>query len=271
MPLLGFWLACCSLVGPVHEGLDEQIAELTRRIVATPADTALYLRRSELHRLHRCPELALADVERAAKLDPDCAGLDLARGKALLDGGAPAEAEVALTRFLTLHGDDADGLLARARARVAGGKLAVADDDYARAIAALPEPLPEHFAAHARVVAARGAEHWARALAILDAGQARIGINAALQAPAIELELVREQWDAAIARIDTLARQSERRETWLDQRGDVLARAGRREQAREAWRAALAALAQLPAKQRNTRAMLALQGSLDAKLAEVVR
>ena len=261
-------LACLALPPNAfaHEGLHEQIAEATRLIDASPRDATLYLKRADLQRLHGVPELALLDVDRAAALDTNADGIDFVRGKTLLDLGKPQDAAAALTRHLTRRPDDAEALFARATARTRFGSFASADADFAGAIAKLAQPKPEHYAAHARAVAAMGGEHVARALAILDAGQTRLGVNAALEVPAIDYEIALSRWSNALARIDALASQSERKEYWLSRRGDVLKLAGRSSEAREAWNSALLAIDKLPHKPRHTRAVLDLEDALRTKL-----
>src|SRR6185503_1548367 len=63
-----------------HEGLHEQIAELTKRIEADPVNAALYLKRGELYRLHEELEPAMRDYDRAAALDSRLHSVDLGRG-----------------------------------------------------------------------------------------------------------------------------------------------------------------------------------------------
>ena len=64
-----------------------------------------------------------------------------------------------------------------------------------------------------------------------------------------------------------VAAQSARKETWLARRADILARAGRTDQARSAYAAALTAIEALPAATRRTKAVAELEGRVRRALA----
>ena len=84
------------------------------------------------------------------------------------------------------------------------------------------------------------------AIRSLDEGIARIGSVVTLHLRALALEESLGRIDAAAARLEQLAAESERRESWLKRRGDLFARAGRAVEARAAYSAALAAIDSLP-------------------------
>lgn len=252
--------------GPIHE----QIAALTDRITEDPQNAALYLKRGELHSHHLDWPAALADYERAAQLDPTLAAVDFARGRTLLQAGRPTEARSALDRFLAKHPDHAEGLATRARVLVSLGHGLAAGADYTRAIAAaerLDRPNPEYYLERARALAAEGGDHADEALRGLDEGVRRLGPLMVLQLYAIDLELAGKRYDAALARLDTLAAQSPRKEPWLARRGEILEQAGRAAQARLAYEQALAAIESLPARHRQTEATARLEARIRAALA----
>jgi len=60
-------------------------------------------------------------------------------------------------------------------------------------------------------------------------------------------------------RLDLIAGQSQRKEAWLVRRGEILKIAGRDEEARAAFNAALVAIESLPAGPRQSRATTALE------------
>ena len=60
---------------------------------------------------------------------------------------------------------------------------------------------------------------------------AALGEPVTLQLFAVDLEVQRERWDAALERIDRIAARSARQETWLLRRGEILEQAGRSEAA----------------------------------------
>jgi tetratricopeptide (TPR) repeat protein len=258
--------------GAAHGPIDEQIAALTGQIQQDSQNAALYLRRGELHSHHRDWEGALADYDRAAQLDPNLAAVDLARGKTLLQAGRFDQAKTPLDRFLVTHPRHAEALASRARVLAKLGQRLPAAEDYARAIAAregLGHPNPEYYVERARVLAAKGGEHVDAALRGLDEGLAKLGPLTTLQLEAIALELHRKRYDAALARLETIAAQSTRQELWLARRGEILVHAGRAAQARLAYEQALAAMESLPARHRRTRAVTELEAQIRAALARL--
>jgi tetratricopeptide (TPR) repeat protein len=248
-----------------HGPLLEQIEAVTAQIEQDPSAARLYLRRGELHRIHEDWDAAIADYDRAAALAPADDTIDFLRGRALLEAGRAVAARVVLDRYLALHPDHAEARVARARALAALGQFRAAAADYTRAIDRLPRPDPDLYLERARAELA--AQEIRSALAGLDAGMARLGPVPALQMLAIELELKLGRVDAALARLEKAAAQSPRKETWLARRGEILAQAGRRKEARAAYVAALAAIEALPANARQTMAMADLESQVRSALA----
>lgn len=247
-----------------HDGLHEQIAEVTALLSRDPKNAALYLKRGELHRLHRDWGRAAADYDRAARLQPALAVVDFARGRMLFEAGRPRPAQAALDRFLSQHPDHVEALVTRARVLISLGQRAAAARDLSQAIAHSPQP--ELFVERAQTLAAEGDVYVSEALRGLDEGVARHGPLVTLQLYAIDLELRRRCYDAALARLETVAAVSPRKETWLARRGEILALAGRASEARAAFAAALAAVESLPSDRRRTRAVAELEARVRAAL-----
>ena len=101
-----------------HEGLREQIAALTIQIGAAPTRAELYLRRGDLHRATGDFADARTDLDHAARLDPQLAGLDLGRARLHLDEHRPADAVAAATRVLAVESRNVQARLIRARSRL---------------------------------------------------------------------------------------------------------------------------------------------------------
>ena len=260
------FLLLIAAVASAHDGLHEQLAEVSARLRQEPRNASLYLKRGELYRLHREWRRAAADFDRAARLDPRLAAVDFARGRMLFEAGRHVAAHSALDRFLRAEPRHAEALTTRARVLVRLGRREEAVQDFTRALALAPEP--DLFVERAAVLAAAGGSHTREAIVGLDEGVARYGPLVTLQLPAIELELREGRYDAALARLETGAAKSSRQESWLARRGDILLRAGRPEEARAAYAAALAALETLPAPRRRTRAVAALEAHVRAALNE---
>ena len=259
------WLAsvlvCLSLLSSfalAHEGLHEQITATTAKIKRDPKNASLYLQRGELHRLHRDWSRADADYDRAARLRPDLKIVDLARGKMLFESGRFKRAKFTLDRFLSQQPDHYEGLLTRARvlARLGLGRDSITD--FTEALAKSTVVDPDLYIERAQVTA-EVEKQIDEALSGLDEGIRRLGPLVTLQLAAIDLALRRNNYDSALARLDQIASQSERKEAWLVRRGEILKLAGRQEEARAAFNAALVAIESLPPERRRSRTITALQ------------
>src|SRR5688572_16045866 len=270
-------LAMLSSFAQAHEGLHEQIVAITAKIKRDPKNATLYLQRGELHRLHRDWTRATADYDRAARLQPELKVIDFVRGKMFFESGRVQRARLTLDRFLTQQPGHFEGLVTRARVLARLGATTNAIKDFTQALAVSPDP--ELYLERAQVaagdaqvtarnarrstrnaqVAARDAKRIDEAWGGLDEGIKRLGPLVTLQLAAIDLELRRGSYDAALARLDIVMSQSERKETWLVRRGEILALAGRKDEARSSFQDALTAIDSLPPSRRQTRSMTALQ------------
>ena len=247
-----------------HDALQDQIAALTREIAADPDNARLYLRRGELHRLDRELPAALADYSRARRLDPGLAAVDLGAGRAFLEANRPGEAKSSLERFVRARPHDAEGRLELARALVGLGSRSAADAHYARAIALAPDLRPDVYFERAKSLRAAG--RLSAAIQALDEGIARLGPLASLEELALEVELARKNYDGALARLDRIFPPTARQETRLARRGEILAAAGRRIEARETFRRAQRSIEALPSRLRQTRAIQRLEGRVRSSL-----
>jgi predicted Zn-dependent protease len=247
-----------------HEGLHEQIAEVTRRLEHEPRNASLFLKRGELYRLHAQWSLAARDYDRAAALDPQLAGVDLARGLMLFDSGRTAAALVPLQRYVRTNGGDAQGHLALARAFARAGRPSVAAAELGAALEGSAQKDPD--VVLERVAALRAAGRPGEALQSLDAVLSRMGPVVTLQLAAIEIEVSAGRYDAALKRVDDAAAASPRKETWLERRGDILMKADRVAEAHASYQAALDAVMTLPPGRRATRAIADLERRLRSAL-----
>lgn len=265
--LAGLLLFAC--LGPTgvlaHGDLHEQIEAISARIKADPGNAELVFHRAELYRDHEEWERAAADYDLAAKLAPASVAVRLGRGRLLLAMGKLDAARVEFDAFIAAEPGHAGALADRAQLAEAQSRFEDAAADYAAAIDHADTADAELYLGRARAQAAAG--QVGEAIAGLDEGSARLGQPPTLGLLAVELERDRGNYDAAIARIDRMRAGAARQEAWLERRGDVLASAGRSEQARQAWAEALQALDALPVRLAGTDAMKELRKRLDAKLA----
>lgn len=247
-----------------HSDLHEAITALDREIAAQPASAALHLRRGELHRKHADWLKAAADYDRAAALDPALKVVDLARGALGVEARRPEAAKTALDRFVKNCPDDAAGYAARARLLRQQKEPAAAAEDFARAVACAQQPAPDLFLDYAELL--REAGKPADAVAVLEAGIAKLGPLVTLAALALDLEIAQGRTDTALRRVDALVAAAPRKEAWLLRRSGILEKAGRMAEARAACEQARAALAVVPEVRRSTAAARALQDEIEAAL-----
>lgn len=239
-----FWLSLLA-----HEDLEIQIARLTGQIEREPDRAILYFRRGELHRMNQDWKAAREDLERAASRDPELSVADLALGRLWNQTGDAGRARAALDRFLKRQPDHGEALIERARARARLDDRAGALEDFSRGIARLEQPRPENYIERAELH--RAEKRVDDAIRGLEEGLLKVGRVLPLQLAILDLELESARFDAALARVDEIARGAERKDLWLARRGEILRRAGRTTEAAEAFRSALASIDALPAARRK--------------------
>ena len=254
------------LLARAHGDLHDQITAVTDQIRQDPHNGMLFLKRGELYRVHGDWDAARADYDLVKEFAPEFAAVDFYRGRMMLEAGQPKAARHCLDRFLKSQPNHADALIARARVCMKLGEDVAAADDFTRAIACLPEPKPDYYLERAQALTSAGDLHMADALRGLDEGIKKLGPLVVLQLRAIDLELLRKNYAGALERLERILAQSPRRETWLARKGDILEQAGRTQEAREAFAAALKDIESLPPKHRQTRTIVALESRLRSAL-----
>lgn len=240
-----------------HGALHDQIANMDRQIAADPQSAALYLRRAELHRIHREWDAADQDYAKVLALEQKHPEVSWLRARAWLEAGKAVMALPELDRYLGQFPDHASARLTRARALAAVGRNAQAAADYAVALERLPQLEPDYFLEQRNVQQSAGLSSETQ-LAGIEKGLRRLGSVPSLEDAALDVELRAKQWDAALARLDRQASAAARKERWHYRRGLVLAQADRKEQASAAFRASLEAIDKLPPALRSPRATAAL-------------
>lgn len=249
-----------------HGDLHEQIRAVTEQIAKDPKNSELYLKRGELHRAHQEWDDAQADYDHALALNSGLTVIDFTRGRMFLEANWPHSAKICLDRFLRKHTNHVEGFTARARSLVKLEKPLDAARDFTTAIQFAPTGRPELYIERSQALVSAGDKHYEEALRGLDEGIGRLGPLVTIQLHAIDLELKRKQFDAALNRLEKIASQSPRKETWLARRGEILQQAGRREEARAAYEQALKALDSLPSARRNVPAMTELERRIKAAI-----
>lgn len=256
-------LLALAVPAAAHVGPDVLEHDATAAIAANPTDPTPRLTLAKTHQAAHHWDAALAAYEDAAAHGADRDTCDAGRGQVLLAAGFPISAKRLFDEVLSRRPDAWGTLYDRARAEMALHHPDAAATDFARAIAGLKTVEPEHVLAHRDALLAAGRPD--DALRALDAGMARIGLVASLQLAAIDLEVARKRWDAALTRLDQLLLQTPRSEAWIVRRGELLEHLGRTADARREYERALALLKERPATRRS-QAQVALTQRLQTAL-----
>lgn len=238
-----------SATALAHVGIDELDSRAKAIVAAKPDSPEAHLDLSRVLQEERQWDAALVAVEEAAALgaDPDVVGAR--RAGIYLDAGFPRMAKVEIDRVLARRPTAYDLLHQRGRAWLALGDAEAAAKDFGEAIAKGSRPTPEQVLARRDALLALGKKR--EALGALDEGMARVGPVVSLTMPAIDLELELGRPDAALGRLDALAKTSAPNPLWIARRGEILAQAGRTGDARAEYAKALALLDARPQGRRG--------------------
>lgn len=215
----------CALAISAHDGLHEQITALTEEIKKDPQNAVLYLKRAELYRLHAEWKNSERDFTAAEKLDAKLTVINLGRGKLWLDTKQFSKAKRALEKFLASEPKSFEGILTTARVCAKLGQRSAAVKYFTEAITLAPADSAEIYLERAETSVS--ANRIDEALRGLDAGLEKLGNLVTLQTMAIDLEVRRRNFDAALARLDILTAVMERKESFLLRRGEILFQAKR--------------------------------------------
>ena len=266
LAIVGLLFVATSSVVFAHGDLHEQIVAISQRIKAEPGNAQLIFRRAELYREHEQWSEAAADYDRAGILAPGLEAVNLGRGKLYLATGKLDAARAQLDLVLKARPSHVDALATRAQVLQSMGEPLAAAVDYAQAITLAAAPEPDLYLGRARALSDANPAQVEEALRCLDAGIARLGKLPTLFLAAIDLEIDHGRFDAALARLDDFRDGQTRQEAWLERRAEILMRAGRGEEAKVAWRDALAAVDALPLRLRGTGAIIELRARLTLRL-----
>ena len=259
--------AFLPLTGHTHEDLLLRVKGVTEQMSTNGTTAELLLLRAELYRAHQDWDLALKDYDAAAPSLTNSPALEFGRAQTLAGCGKLSKARAAFDNLLQRHPDNAAALLGRARVLAQLDHLALAIADYTRAFTNLTNPRPEDYLERARIQAAEsGAD---AAVKGLDEGLARMGWTVTLQRAALDYDLERGNTDGALTRLESILTRSNRKESWLTLRAEILQKAGRTQDAREAFQAALKAIIDLPPRLATSENTVKLRARIEAALASI--
>ena len=252
MPQLAYTFAILFVALPAafaHGDLHDAIDAVSRVIAESPSDAALILRRAELHRLHQNWPAAKADYDQARKLRPDMEIVTFGLAQMRLAQDREKDALKLLDEFLAKRPEHAGGRALRADILEKRGDWRKADADLAAAVASSPEP---HYATARALLLERHGRPKAAALCLDEASRAR-GRVPVLEHHALEIEERAGLTDAALRRLDHLIACEPRPDIWLARQARLFEKAGRAEEARDAWQRAAAAFEKVPAYKQTSK------------------
>lgn len=250
-----------------HGELLIRINSATLRIAAATNNFAqLYLERGELYREDTNWAAAEADYATAEKLDPKLVAVDFCRARMLDEAGRLAESRALFDDYLARYPNDGEAYFGRARVLVKLNDRKGAIADYRRGLELTREAEPQFFLEFAQTLAAE--KKLDEALQALDAGIKKFGPIPTLQTVALDMEVEQKNYDAAIARLESLMKPAQRKESWLARRGDIQLMANRPTDARKSYEGSLAAIKTLPWRLQQSPSVLILQTRMYAALSE---
>lgn len=252
-------MAVFGLVGPTtvlgHGDVHEAIVILSRRMADQPGKASLHFERASLYAQYEHFPEALADLATVWDLEP---GHDMAlalRGSILRRSGRPAEARAPQEAFLKMHPEHARVRFDYCQTLADLKETAAAMGELDRLIAGAAHPAPDAVALRLRLTEATDA---AAALTWLEGFLSNHPLPV-FGEEALRLEIKLGRTAAAVQRIDAMIATAPRPESLHLRKAGLLAAAGDPAGARAAARAAMAALARLPAHLRGTRACAGME------------
>lgn len=250
-------------------GLNE-IDNITTQIAKTGEQAALYAKRARVYQNNHMWLEAMSDLDRAIELDSQNTEYDLDRAQLSFEAGEFLRALDFISLYLLRHESSSEALLIRARSHRALGQYLQSIESYQLALADLSgfdgSPMPEWYFEFADTWLLAGEKQ--NALRVLQQGMDQLGVLGVFQLRAAELEVELEFYDSALARIDQLLAQAQRKDLWLTRRADILSRAGREEEAQRTYEQAYATLQGLPPRLQNLPVSIELANRLQQQISQ---
>jgi tetratricopeptide (TPR) repeat protein len=248
-----------------HDELAEQVEAVTKEIRRSPRDARLYFQRAELYRADGHWKDAEVDYRKAKKLAPDMIPADLGLGLVYLATNRLNESRQSLEGFVSEQPDHAEARVALGQVWNRLGNRMAAVEQYSRALTLRPDP--EIYIERSKLLSEEN--RLEQAITGLNEGIQQLGPIVTLELFAIDLEMQLHRYDHALSRVQQIANQSERKETWYAKRAEILALAKRIPEAREAYQMALAEIQKLPQTKRSTKYTLELEARIQKSIEQL--
>lgn len=246
------WLiAALALPGAAlfaHPSPEHKIEELEQHLRDTPGDVELRISyASQLRKMQRFDdaENALRTVDLVSPAHP---GVSLERAQiAYYRGNDVMVAESLAQALLRKHPRYAEGWNFLGQLQRKAGRIDDAIDSGRRYLALTKEYRAGDFTDLATLLSNRNGEgDKEEAVQVLDQGLAKVGELAGMHLMAAGIEASLQRYEAASRRFDKLAARYRPRPDWSRQKGEILVRAGRYQEAATAFDSALAMIQSMP-------------------------
>jgi tetratricopeptide (TPR) repeat protein len=248
-----------------HGQLHPQIEAVSKQLKQQPNNRDLLLRRAVLWSEHGELDKALRDVKQVLQNNPDSAYALLLSGRLKKDQRDYVNAVKFANQFIALFPKQAKGYLLRAsilQNMVDKSANTNAISDYSTAIGLLKHPRPELFLQRADLQLLQQENGVELTLQQLAAARERYGYLYVLQKRAFDIAHQAERFAVAITLAVDITAHMQRKEQWLKRQGDVQQAMGDDKSAQQSYRAAQAAIKQLPQRLQRHTDMLSLQQEL---------
>ena len=252
---------------PPHGDLHDRIKELDVALSKEPRSIELLMKRGELHRMHGEFPKALRDLHKAKDIDPKRVEIDLLEGRLLIDMKKHRAAEKSLRRFLEARPRHTLGLRLAAMNERLRGDFGGASKYLLLLLQDSKGATPQDVLHCAEALKKSKKKESKRALLVLNRELEKRGPVIALELAALSLEKELCRYQAALQRVERLAKGQKRQDTWSMHKAEIFLLQGKRIEAEAAMRKALQEIAQLPMAVRRRPAIVKQKQSIVEKLA----
>ncbi len=252
----------CAQPAAAHTDIETQLASVTQDIESRPNDYSLYLLRGELKRHSQDWLGAEADFARADQLGSAEVRdqLKLYRGRLFEEAGQSRRAVAELDTFIARYPEHINALRVRALAYAQMGAFNEAIVDYTRLIALDTTRSPELWLERARLWVE--IERIDAAVASIDDATVIFGPLVTLVEFAVNAEVGRHDYAAALDRMEKLPSALAETPEWLWRRGKLLEQLDRPDDAAHVYARAQEAILKMPLRRQKTAAMQDLLAKL---------
>jgi len=252
-----------------HEPLHEQIDEATAEIKKHPHDTDVLIKRGRLRLKSGAYDDAIDDFKHMLAVDPDNNSLHYYLTEAYFAKKNTKLALLHIEQFM--HHATNNG--ARSRGFELIGRIHMQAKNFSKAIKAYQQlvrttrlPKPQYYLALANAHVSVGKSNMASAIGALDQGMRSLGLLPVLQKRAIEYELLTDNPNNAIQRVDTLIIANPQSFAFLKLKADILWRLERKTEAKSLYKTSLSLLEKLPNSRKTSPAIDNLRKAMETRL-----